>query len=98
MPATNEKSVKHGGMPGQGETVDPRWPLSGCLAKKRKSKKLEDGSNSFRSANQSSICLRSDGCLVSPSRRASAPSTRRSVAVCDPSSKDEKRNPVRDTC
>jgi hypothetical protein len=40
MPATDEKSVKHGGMPGQGETVDPRWPLSGCLAKKRKSKKL----------------------------------------------------------
>jgi hypothetical protein len=30
MPATDKKSVKHGWMPGQGETVDPRWPLSGC--------------------------------------------------------------------
>jgi hypothetical protein len=40
MQATDKKSVKHGWMPGQGETVDPRWPLSGCLAEKRNSKKL----------------------------------------------------------
>ena len=40
MPATDKKAVKHDGMPGRGETVDPCWPLSVCLAEERKSKKL----------------------------------------------------------